>query len=75
MRLRWRLEVLRDQKGQCRVVVRLSDNCRVIECRDDIQWIIQVRYGNRWMPPCAGMTAEIVDARHKAGHDEGLGVE
>ena len=48
MRLRWRLEVLRDQKGQCRVVVRLSDNCRVIECRDDIQWIIQVRYGNRW---------------------------
>jgi hypothetical protein len=21
---------------------------RVIQCREDIQWIVQVRYGNRW---------------------------
>jgi hypothetical protein len=33
---------------------------------------IRPRHGDYWMPAFAGMTAEFVDARHKAGHDEFL---
>jgi hypothetical protein len=30
------------------VVVRVSAACRVIECRDGIQWIVQQRQGGKW---------------------------
>jgi hypothetical protein len=31
-----------------RVVGYFSERNRLIECKDRIQWITQVRYGNRW---------------------------
>jgi len=31
-----------------RVVARLGTTYRVIACRDDLQWIVQERMGNRW---------------------------
>ena len=30
------------------VIVQLQPECRVIECADGIQWIVQVKSGKRW---------------------------
>ena len=34
------------QKGN--VVAQVSDHTRVVACRDDVQWIVQVWYGGKW---------------------------
>ena len=34
------------QKGK--VVAQVGDDIRVVACRDDVQWIVQVWYGGKW---------------------------
>ena len=34
------------QKGN--VVAQVSNDIRVVACRDDVQWIVQIWYGGKW---------------------------
>ena len=42
------------------VVVRVSDKVRVINCKDDLQWIVQKRDGGHWKGVSLCRTREVL---------------
>jgi hypothetical protein len=38
----------REKDGGYPVVLQIGDELRVISCKDDLQWIVQSRYGAQW---------------------------
>jgi hypothetical protein len=62
-----------EESESCPVIARLNDRWRVVACKNNIQWILQVRRGNRWHGKYFFRTREglVLLAREYAGEISG----